>query len=153
MEEGVRCIVEAEIERIWLCGSTVHVGLSVPSLYLLVSPSTPPSCRPPRRCQPQAPTFLLVHWASHSFFFFSNKFVMQSLSTVDHEIAAKNRVRCFCIIGVADHSSHSLSLKDSRWAKATPSMDPGTPILVLIPAMPRYRLHLFLLLQILFLLL
>ena len=94
MEEGVRCIVKAEIERIWLCRSTVHFGLSVLSLYLLVSPSTTSSCRPPRRCQPQAPTFLLVHWAPHSFFFFQNLFVMQSLSTVDHEIAAKNRV-CF----------------------------------------------------------
>ena len=92
MEEEVRCIVEAEIERIWLCRSAVHVGLSVLSLYLPVSPLTPPSCRPPRRCQPQAPTFLLVHWAPHSFIFFQNKFVMQSLATVDHEIAAKNRV-------------------------------------------------------------
>jgi hypothetical protein len=90
VEEGVS-IFEAEIERIWLCGSTVHVG-SV-SAVLVSRPLTPPSCRPPRRCQPQAPTFLLVRWAPHSFIFFQNKFVMQSLATVDHhEIAAKNRV-------------------------------------------------------------
>ena len=35
MEEGVSCIVEAEIEGIWLCRSAVHVG---PVSAVLVSP-------------------------------------------------------------------------------------------------------------------
>jgi len=78
---------------------------------------------------------------------------MQSFDLHRDEIAAKNRVRCFTLSESMTTQTISPSLNPSNWVKAshhpTPSADPGIPILVRIPGMPRYRLHLFHLLQIL----
>lgn len=107
VEEG--CIVEAEIEPIWLCRSTVQLGLSVLSPLLALNASlvssTPSS--------PTTGTYFLLALPNTGFFIHSFSFINSTRHAVFiNSWFSQRRNRCqkqgtlHYIIVVADYSNH-----------------------------------------------